>query len=335
MTQSNSGPVSSPSTAEYSAQPVATPPRVRFPLAHVILELILAGVCVYLAMTSPVFLTVGNFLNVLRSISEIGIIAFGMTMVIVAGEIDLSVGSAVAFAGCLTALLVQQGVPPVAATLVALASGLVIGSVTGLFRTRFNVPSFITSLALLTGLRGAAHKMTGGFSLTPFPEWYGQIGSGYVAGIPVPALIFVAVFAIIYFLMTFTTFGRAIYAVGGNAEAARLCGIDVTRVRILVLAITGMLAALSGVILSSRMLAGNPTVAAGWELDVIAAVIVGGTSLSGGAGRVWGTLVGVVFIGVIVNGMRLHDVHEDGQLIARGVIILLAVLLSRLQQART
>jgi ribose/xylose/arabinose/galactoside ABC-type transport system permease subunit len=285
-----------------------------------------------LACTAPNFLTTDNLLNVLRSVSEIGIIAFGMTMVIIAGEIDLSVGSAVAFAGCITAWLVQHGVPVPVALLVALALGFGVGSFTGLVRAKYGVPSFITSLALLTALRGAALKITGGFSLTPFPEWYGFLGSGYVLGIPFSAILLALTFVIVFFLMSYTSFGRSVYAVGGNAEAARLCGINVGLVRVMVLALTGLLAALSGIVLSARMLSGNPTVGVGWELDVIAAVIVGGTSLSGGIGRVWGTLVGVVFIGVIVNGMRLLDVHEDGQLIARGVIIVLAVLLSRLQR---
>jgi ribose/xylose/arabinose/galactoside ABC-type transport system permease subunit len=299
-----------------------------------ILELVLLVICVVLSFTAPGFLTVENLLNVLRSVSEIGVIAFGMTMVIIAGEIDLSVGSAVAFSGCLAAYLVQKGLPVPAAVLVALTLGFGIGSFTGIIRTRFGVPSFITSLALLTGLRGGALELTDGFSLTPFPEWYNFLGSGHVLGVPFPTLIFAATFAAVFFLMNYTTFGRSVYAVGGNAEAARLCGISVSRIRIMVLGITGLLAALSGIMLSSRMLSGNPTVAQGWELNVIAAVIVGGTSLMGGSGRVWGTLIGVIFIGVIVNGMVLLDVHEDGQLIARGVIIVIAVLLSRLQQVR-
>lgn len=299
-----------------------------------ILEIILLGICVVLAIITPGFLTLGNLLNVLRSVSEIGVIAFGMTMVIIAGEIDLSVGSAVAFAGCLVAYLVQNGVPIPLALLATLVMGFAIGSFIGIARAKYGVPSFITSLALLTGLRGAALKITGGFSLTPFPEWYNFLGSGYVLGLPFAAIVFAGIFAVVFFVMNYTTFGRSVYAVGGNAEAARLCGINVSGVRIMVLGATGALAALSGIMLSARMLSGNPTVGYGWELDVIAAVIVGGTSLTGGVGRVWGTLIGVIFIGVIVNGMRLLDIHEDGQLIARGVIILLAVLLSRLQQIR-
>jgi len=297
------------------------------------LEALLVLACVVLAIAAPGFWSVENLMGVLRSVSEIGIIAFGMTMVIVAGEIDLSVGSGAAFAGCLVAWLVSRGVPVGAAIVLALAVGAGFGATIGVLRARFGVPSFITSLALLTGLRGGSLQLTRGFPLAPFPAWYGFLGSGYVQGIPFPAILLALTFFAALFLMDHTVFGRSVYAVGGNAEAARLSGIAVGRVRIAVLAITGMLAAWSGVMVSARILSGNPTVAVGWELDVIAAVIVGGTSLSGGSGRVWGTLVGVLFIGVIVNGMRLLDVHEDGQLIARGALVLFAVLMSRLQTA--
>ncbi len=303
-------------------------------LLNSVLEIILLAVCIYLARRVPEFRSVENLMNVLRSISEIGVIAFGMTMVIIAGEIDLSVGSVVALAGCLTAWLVASHVWVWAAIALTLGVGFTCGASIGLMRTKYGVPSFITSLALLTALRGAALKITHGFPLTPFPEWFNFIGSGRLAGVPFPTIVLAVTFLTVYVILNHTPFGRSIYAVGGNAEAARLCGIAVGRVRVLSLAITGTLAALSGVLLSSRMMSGNPTVAAGWELDVIAAVIVGGTSLRGGSGSVWGTLVGVVFIGVIVNGMRLLDVHEDGQLIGRGVIIVLAVLLTRLRRNR-
>ncbi len=323
-----------------------TDSRIRTWLRYGTLELVLVVACIWLHFASEDFSSGDNLLAVLRNAAEIGIIAFGMTMVIIAGEIDLSVGSAVAFAGCLCAILVKGGVPTPGAILATLAAGFAAGAFIGIVRARWGVPSFITSLALLTGLRGLAHELTGGFSLSPFPEWFAFLGSGHLfgasgvaggafPGIPVPVLIFLLVFAAVSFVMSRTTFGRAVYAVGGNAETARLCGINVGRVRVLVLALTGLLAALSGLILASRMSSGIPTVARGLELDVIAAVIVGGTSLSGGVGRVWGTLVGVLLIGVISNGMTLLDVQEEGQLIARGVIILLAVLFSRLQQPKS
>jgi ribose/xylose/arabinose/galactoside ABC-type transport system permease subunit len=300
-----------------------------------VMETILVVLCVVLALAAPAFLTADNLLNVLRNISMQGVIALGMTMVIIAGEIDLSVGSMVAFAGCLTAFFVQwltgsPGVSPVPAVgisiLLTLVIGFGIGSLTGIMRTRYGVPSFITTLALLTGLSGAAELITNGFPLTPFPAWYNFIGGGYVLGIPFPALVFLAAFGLVHVLMNFTPFGRAVYAVGGNAEAARLSGINVSRIKVTVLAVTALLAAASGVMQSSEIMSGTATTAKGWELDVIAAVIIGGTSLSGGVGRVWGTMVGMIFLGVIMNGMTLLNVSEYWQHVARVVFSLTAFL---------
>lgn len=298
------------------------------------MELILVLLCVVLALGAPNFLTLANLLTVLQSISMQGLIALGMTLVILVREIDLSVGAAAAFSGCLVAWLAGRGVPIPAAISLALAAGALLGVFTGVMRARFAVPSFITTLALFTGLRGGALLLTGGFPLTPFPQSYAFLGSGHVAGVPFPALLLAAGFLFTHVLMRRTAFGRAVYAAGGNPEAARLAGIHVARVRTLVLALTGLLAALSGVVLSSRIMSGTPTVAQGWELDVIAAVIIGGTSLAGGVGTVWGTLVGIVFIGVVVNGMTLLDVQPYTQHVVRGLLIFAAVLLNRAHAPR-
>jgi ribose/xylose/arabinose/galactoside ABC-type transport system permease subunit len=309
-----------------------------------ILEIILVLLCVVLALTASGFLTAENLLNVLRNVSMQGVIAFGMTMVIVAGEIDLSVGSAVAFSACLTAFLTQKMTGewfslPIAmaiafAMLCALIVGFFLGVFTGFMRTRYRVPSFITTLALMTGLSGAAELITNGFPLTPFPGWYNFIGGGYVLGIPFPAILFLLTFLVLQFLMNYTSFGRSVYAVGGNTEAARLSGINVNRVKMMVLGITAFLAALSGIMVSSEIMSGTATTAKGWELDVIAAVIIGGTSLMGGVGRIWGTMIGVVFLGVLMNGMTLLNVSEYWQHVVRGVIILVAVLLNLLQKEK-
>jgi ribose/xylose/arabinose/galactoside ABC-type transport system permease subunit len=310
-------------------------------LSSLVLEVVLAGLLIALALTAPRFLTADNLLNILRNVSMQGMIALGMTMVIIAGEIDLSVGSAVAFAGCWTAVLVQAFAGPgiampmelavVLAVAIALLTGFATGSFSGFMRTQYEVPTFITTLALMTGLTGAAELITNGFPVTPFPDWYNVIGGGYVAGIPVPALVFLTAFMVVQTVMNHTTFGRSVYAVGGNAEAARLSGINVRAVKILVLGITGGLASLSGVLQSSEIMSGTATTARGWELDIIAAVIIGGTSLMGGVGRVWGTMIGVIFLGVIINGMTLLNISEYWQHVARGVLILVAVLLNRLQ----
>jgi len=311
---------------------------------HSILELILLILCIVLAIMAPGFFTTENLLNVLRNVSMQGVIALGMTAVIIAGEIDLSVGSAVAFAGCWTAYLTKwcssetagmpMGIAVSVAVLIALCTGVALGSFAGVIRTRYGVPSFISTLALMTGLSGAAELITNGFPLTPFPAWYNVVGGGYVLGIPVPALVFVFAFLVMHFLMNNTTFGRSVYAVGGNAEAARLSGINVARVKIAVLALTSTFASVAGIMQSSEIMSGTATTAKGWELDVIAAVIIGGTSLSGGAGTIRGTMVGVVFLGVIINGMTLLNVSEYWQHVVRGVLILSAVLLNRVQTRR-
>jgi sugar transport system permease protein len=307
-------------------------------LRTAILEIILAALCAVLAVAAPRFLTVENLLNVLRNVSMQGLIALGMTMVIIAGEIDLSVGSMVAFAGCLTAYITGElsgigiGAAVTIAVVTTVVAGGLLGSFSGLMRTKYQVPTFITTLALMTGLTGAAELITNGFPLTPFPSWYNFIGGGYLFGIPFPAIVFLAAFATVLVAMNHTAFGRSVYAVGGNAEAARLSGIDVARVKTAVLAMTAGLAAFSGVMQSSEIMSGTATTAKGWELDVIAAVIIGGTSLMGGVGRVWGTMVGVIFLGVIINGMTLLNISEYWQHVVRGVLILAAVLMNRLQQ---
>ncbi len=314
----------------------ASPLSAFVPLRKYVLEFVLLAVCLFLAFRAPGFFTRDNLLNVLLNVSMQGVIAFGMTMVIISGEIDLSVGSAVAFAGCITAwmtgFLAAHGLPLFcavpAAVLVSLAVGFAVGCVTGFLRTRFNVPTFISTLAWMTVLKGASELITNGFPLTPFPQWYSFFGSGYVFGIPFPAVIFLAVFCAIQILMSFTAFGRSVYAVGGNAEAARISGIKVGQVKILVMGVVALLTALSGVMQSAQIMSGSATTGQGWELDVISAVIIGGTSLMGGAGTVWGTFIGVVFLGVLLNGMTLMNISEYWQHVVRGALILAAVLIN-------
>ena len=308
-----------------------------------IMEIILLIICILLAFRAEGFFSTANLLNVLRNVSMQGVIAFGMTMVIISGEIDLSVGSAVAFAGCLAAFVTQFlagtiGMPlslaVPSAIAVTFAAGFGVGSLTGYLRVRFGVPTFIITLAWMTVLTGTAELITNGFPLTPFPQWYNFLGGGYLFGVPFPAIVFVLVFMIIHFVMNFTSFGRSVYAVGGNAEAARLSGIDVRKVKILVMGIVAFLAALGGVMQSAQIMSGTATTAKGWELDIISAVIIGGTSLTGGIGTVRGTLIGIIFLGVLVNGMTLLNISEYWQHVVRGVLILAAVLINRAQSQK-
>lgn len=300
------------------------------------MEIILAVLVIFLVVAAPGFASTGNILNVLRTVAMLGIIAFGMTAVIISGEIDLSVGAGAALAGCIVAWFSDSysgvfgewgavGVGFVAALLL----GFSLGYLTGRFRQWFNVPTFITTLALFAALRGVANLITGGFPLSSFPIGFDFLGGGYLFGIPFPVYIFALTFAGMHVLMKYTSFGREVYAVGGNMEAARLSGIDIWRVKAWTLGLTGALTAVSGTLIASQIGAGTGTTATGMELDVIAAVIIGGTSLFGGKGRIWGTLIGVLFLGCISNGMTLMNVSEYWQYVVRGGIILGAVLLNQ------
>ena len=307
------------------------------------MEIILIAMYVYLVFAAPGFATVDNQLNVLRNITMQGIIAFGMTMIIISGEIDLSIGSGVAFSGCVTAWVTRAlsditGPYPAIAigALAAMVLLFLVGVFTGKLRQHFNMPTFITTLGLLTVLSGAANLITSGFPITSFPYQFNFLGSGFLFGIPFPVYIFVAVFGLVYFLMNYTSFGRAVYAVGGNLEAARLSGIDVWKTKTLALGLTGIFTAIAGVLIASQILSGSASAARGWELDVISAVIIGGTSLFGGKGTIRGTMIGVLFLGVIVNGMTLLNVSEYWQYVVRGALIIGAVLMNHAmdQQAK-
>lgn len=303
------------------------------------LELVIICLLIYLSIAAPGFFSFRNFFNVLRNVSTQGIIAFGMTMVIISGEIDLSVGSSVAFAGCLSAFIVQATrsifgdvFSVLLAIVIVLMASILQGMIVGFLRKKYNIPSFIITLALLTMMFGFANIITKGFPIAPYPEWFGFLGSGRIFHIPFPAIVFLLVFCIIYFLLKYTTFGRSIYAVGGNIKSARISGINVWMVKTKVFIITSFLAAVSGILVSSQILSGNAGTARGWELDVIASVIIGGTSLFGGIGRVWGTLLGVLFLGIVFNGMTLLNINEYWQYVVRGFIILIAVLLNEINK---
>ncbi|MBI9046487.1 MAG: ABC transporter permease [Anaerolineaceae bacterium] len=289
---------------------------------------------VLLSLFAPNFLSSRNLLNVLRAIAFNGIIACGMTFIIISGDIDVSVGSAVAWASSLLGILaIQQGWPLGLAVIVVLLQGIVIHALAGYIRVKWEIPAFVISLALFMSLRGAARLITNAYPITPFPDNFNFWGGGYIAKtIPVPVVIMLLVFAIFYFISTRTVYGRSVYSVGGNEEAARLSGIPVWRTRITTFAITGFLAAFSGILLSSRIMSGSSNIGMGLEFSVIAAVIIGGTSLMGGEGSILGTLLGVLFIGLLSNGMVLLGITPFAQEIVRGLIILFAVFISVLQK---
>ena len=298
---------------------------------------VLIALFIFLSFANSNFLTWQNMMTVLRTSSMNGIIALGMTLVIISGEIDLSVGSAVAFSGCFSAWLVQQftrgGMEVLPAIIISsiavLIAGVLIGLFTAWMRNSFSVPSFITTLGLLTMLSGFAYLLTGGFPIASYPQWFGYLGAGFIGGVfPFQALILVIVFVLIFFLLNYTAFGRSVYAVGGNVESARLSGVNVKRIRSISFGITGFLAALSGLMVSSQIMAGTPSVGTNGEMTAISSIIIGGASLSGGVGKVTGTLIGILFLGVILNGMTIMGISSYWQLVVRGALVIIAVLLN-------
>lgn len=304
---------------------------------------ILVVICVVIAIVAPGFFTVSNLLGILRNNAFKGVIAFGMTMVIICGEIDLSIGSTVALSGIITAKvaggLSEAGVMPletavIVGMIVAAAAAALNGLIIGFIRTKFNIPTFIITLSMLNILYGLAALLSGGFPVLTLPSWYNKIGAGSVIGIPIPAIILVIVYIIINIIMSYTAFGRSVYAAGGNPEAARLSGVNVTRVKIMVMVVVSLMAALGGIMNSSQVMSAAHNFGRGWEMDVIASVIIGGTSMNGGVGKVNGTFLGIIFLGVLLNGMTLLNVNEYMQYVVRGGLILIAVVINTIQLNR-
>ncbi|WLR51358.1 ribose ABC transporter permease [Bacillus tianshenii] len=292
-------------------------------------------IIVILSILSPNFLALNNILNVLRQVSINALIAFGMTFVILTGGIDLSVGSILALGAALTAGMLAAGMDPTLAMLLGLLAGAAMGAVNGLIITKGKVAPFIATLATMTIFRGLTLVYTDGRPITGLSDSmvFQMMGRGYFFGIPVPVLWMLGSYAILFFILKKTTFGRRVYAIGGNEEASLLSGIRVDKVKIWVYSLTGMLSALAGIILTSRLNSAQPTAGTTYELDAIAAVVLGGTSLSGGRGWIFGTLVGALIIGVLNNGLNLLNVSSFYQQVVKGGVILLAVLLDRKKSA--
>ncbi|KNE19346.1 ribose ABC transporter permease [Virgibacillus pantothenticus] len=288
-------------------------------------------ITIVLGVMSDNFFTLNNIFNLLRQVSVNALIAFGMTFVILTAGIDLSVGSTLALGSALTAGLLASGMDPFLAVCIGLLIGLILGAVNGLIIAKGKVAPFIATLATMTIFRGATLVYTDGKPITGLSDSFAfeMIGKGYVFGIPFPVIVMIVVFFSLFFVLRSTVFGRQVYAIGGNEEASKLSGIRADRVKIGVYSLTGMLSVLAGIIITSRLDSAQPTAGAMYELDAIAAVVIGGTSLSGGRGRIFGTLIGALIIGVIDNGLNLLNVSSFYQQIVKGLVILLAVLLDR------
>ncbi len=276
--------------------------------------------------TSEYFLTIKNLFNVLRQISTNLLLACGMTMVIILGGIDLSVGSVIALSGVIAAGCVSRyGMPIAPSMIVGILIGVIFGLFNGFVISKTTIPPFIVTLATMNIARGLAGVYTGGSPVRVVSKEWQWIGAGYAAGIPVPVIIMAIVFVISLLILNRTKIGRYIYAVGGNDMAARFSGINVSKVKFFVYTYSGIMAGLAGIILGSRMYSGQPTAGEGAEMDAIAAVVVGGTSMAGGSGKLGGTLIGALIIGILNNGLNLMNVNSFWQTVVKGVVILLAV----------
>ena len=295
----------------------------------------LALLWIALTIASPYFLTFDNAVNVLLNAAPLALIAGGMTLTLIAAEIDLSVGSVVALVGSLAALLsVNFGAPWPIVLIGAIGAGAVVGVVNGWFTTRLGMPSFVATLAMLGIARGVALLITQGKPIYGLPDTIAWLGQGELWIVPVPIVLAALILAALHFALSRTRFGLNVYAVGGNPEAARLSGVDVPGVKMAVLVLSAVLASVGGLILAARLNAGSGTVGADLLLDAIAAVVIGGTSLLGGVGRITGTVLGVLLIASIRNGLVLLNVSAFWQQVAIGGLILLAVSVDYLAKGR-
>ena len=309
--------------------PTPDRPLIRHPLLRqyggIVIALII--LCTVFTIANSRFLSLANFMNIFQQVAVVAIAAFGMTWVILLGEIDLSVGSIIAVAGMVGAQSLALGTGFPAALLITIIAGAILGAVNGLLTARLLLPSFIVTLATMSIYRGLVSLPTGGAPLMiSDPNWQ-AIGASHFLGVPLIIWILLVLFLLNHILLSMTVFGRQTYLTGGNREAALYSGIRVGRVKIIVFTLSGIMSAIAGILLSSRLYSAQTNAGVSYELDAIAAAVLGGTSLSGGVGTMPGTLIGALIIGVLNNGMNMLSVHYFIQLVVKGVVILVAVWL--------
>lgn len=286
---------------------------------------------IIISALNSAFLEPSNLFNLLRQVSINGLIAFGMTFVILTGGIDLSVGSTLALSSAMIAILMVSGVDSIVALLIGCIFGAILGAINGLLITLGKMAPFIATLATMTVFRGVTLVITDGNPITNLNGSYAfqLFGRGYFLGVPVPAVTMFITFIILYIVLHKTIFGRQTYAMGGNEKAAFISGIKVNKLKVMIYSLAGLMSAMAGAILTSRLNSAQPTAGMSYELDAIAAVVLGGTSLTGGKGRILGTLIGVLIIGVLNNGLNLLGVSSFYQQVVKGIVIIIAVLIDR------
>ena len=290
------------------------------------LLVIFIALCVFFSLLSPYFLTIDNFVNIAKTLPVVGIVAIGETLVLLSGGVDLSVGSVAALSGVVTGLLWEQiGLPIWIAALAGLLTAGLIGLINGLLVTRASINPLIATLATFSAVRGLAFVLTNAQMNQLTHPQFQQIGRGDLLGVPIPFIIMLVLYAIFIFILRRTPFGRDLYAIGGNLMAARLAGIPTRRYLLIVFILSGLLAGVGGLVQASQLAAGAPQAATGMEFTVIAAVVLGGTSLAGGKGTLIGSLIGVFILRTLDNGLILIGVSSYFQEVARGAVLILAV----------
>ena len=289
----------------------------------------LVVVSIVMVFASDSFLSAGNISNILRQVSINALIAVGMTYVILTGGIDLSVGAVMALAGTLAAGLMAGGMNGVLALVVCLLVGLAFGLANGAFVAFAGMPPIIVTLATMGIARGLGLIYTGGYPISGLPQWINWFGEGRFLGVQAPIVIMIVVYILGWVLLERTPFGRYVYAIGGNETATRLSGVRVARSKLIIYAISGLTASVAAVVLTGRLMSGQPNSGQGFELDAIAAVVLGGTSIAGGRGSLVGTLLGALLLGVLNNGLNMVGVNPYVQTVVKGVIILLAIYIGR------
>jgi ribose/xylose/arabinose/galactoside ABC-type transport system permease subunit len=299
---------------------------------YFVIILILLSLGIVMSFLSPVFLTSRNLLNVLLQTSINITVAVGVTMVILTGGIDLGVGSVVALTGVTLGTMLKANLPIPVAFLIAVLVGALTGIINGLLVSKGRVPAFVATLGMMSAARGLSLIITGGQSIYVFPRSFlNFFGIGYLWFIPMPVVIAAVVVIIAQYILSQTRFGRYVYAIGGNPEAARLAGVKVTLMLIMTYVIAGVTYAIGGTILTARLNSAQPIAGVGYELDAIAAAVIGGTSLSGGVGTVWGTVLGALIMGVLRNGLNLMNISSYIQQVLIGTVIVGAVLVDRMR----
>lgn len=289
---------------------------------------------IFFSFSSEYFLNTGNFMTIALQTAVIGIIAIGMTNVIITGGIDLSVGPILAFSGVMTGFALKAGFPIVIAIVVGIVSGTICGLLNGLLIAKANLPPFIATLGMMMALRGFALAITNGMPISGFGDDYANIAGSDLFGIPTPVIIFIVLVLIGIFILKMTRIGKHLYAVGSNEEAARLSGVNVFKTKLFAYGSTGFFCAISGIILSSRLISAQPTEGVGYELDAIAAVVIGGASLNGGKGTLVGTLIGAFIMSTLKNGLNMMNVSAFWQQVAIGLVVLGAVYMDQMRRKK-